>query len=129
MENASKALLIAAAVLVVILIIAFGMTIMNSSSDTTSQVSDIGASQAVQAFNAKFQGYKGNINASAARNLVILIKNSNEGNPSHTITMNGAVDEVTDVVDGTIYPVKFEYDNAGYILEVEIGEAGTTTTP
>ena len=34
MENASKALLIAAAVLIVILLIAFGMQIFNSASNT-----------------------------------------------------------------------------------------------
>jgi len=37
MENATKALLIAAAVLVVILIIAFGMRIFNSTKDSSGQ--------------------------------------------------------------------------------------------
>ncbi len=43
MENASKALLIAAAVLIVILIIAFGMRIFNSTSDTSRQAAETGA--------------------------------------------------------------------------------------
>ena len=42
MENATKALLIAAAVLIVILLIAFGMKIFNSTSDTTGQASAMG---------------------------------------------------------------------------------------
>ena len=42
MENATKALLIAAAVLIVILVIALGMRIFNSTSDTTGQASAMG---------------------------------------------------------------------------------------
>ena len=42
MENASKALLIAAAVLIVILLIAFGMRIFNSTSDVSGQATQTG---------------------------------------------------------------------------------------
>ena len=112
MENASKALLIAAAVLVVILIIAFGMTIMNSSSDTTSQVSEVGETQAVQAFNAKFQGYKGTINSDAARALQILVNKSNTNNPTHKIVLTITGGSIT---DGSVYKVTMTYGTDGYI--------------
>ena len=42
MENATKALLIAAAVLIVILLIAFGMRIFNSTSEVSTQSQSIG---------------------------------------------------------------------------------------
>ena len=42
MENATKALLIAAAVLIVILLIAFGMRIINSTSDVSGQATSTG---------------------------------------------------------------------------------------
>ena len=42
MENATKALLIAAAVLIVILLIAFGMRIFSSSSDVSTQATQTG---------------------------------------------------------------------------------------
>ena len=42
MENATKALLIAAAVLIAILLIAFGMRIFNSTSDVSGQAQDTG---------------------------------------------------------------------------------------
>ena len=42
MENASKALLIAAAVLIVILLIAFGMSIFNSTGDTSADAKAVG---------------------------------------------------------------------------------------
>ena len=53
MENASKALLIAAAVLVVILIIAFGMRIFNSTSDVSSQADQTGQALTDQASKAQ----------------------------------------------------------------------------
>ena len=42
MENASKALLIAAAVLIVILLIAFGMSVINSTGDATDKGKEVG---------------------------------------------------------------------------------------
>lgn len=62
MENASKALLIAAAVLIVILLIAFGMRIMNSSGNASSQAETTGkaiSSQATAAANAANTAIKG----------------------------------------------------------------------
>ena len=42
MENATKALLIAAGVLIVILLIAFGMSIFNSTGDTSADAQAVG---------------------------------------------------------------------------------------
>ena len=42
MENASKALLIAAAILIVILLIAFGVSVLNSSGDVGDQATSTG---------------------------------------------------------------------------------------
>ena len=49
MENATKALLIAAAVLIAILIISLGIVIYNQASETVKSVNM--SSQEVQAFN------------------------------------------------------------------------------
>lgn len=49
MENATKALLIAAAVLIVILLIAFGMKIFNSTSDVSGQATSTGKALGNQA--------------------------------------------------------------------------------
>lgn len=42
MENASKALLIAAAILIVIVLIAFGVSVLNSSGDVQSSATSTG---------------------------------------------------------------------------------------
>lgn len=48
MENASKALLIAAAILIVIVLIAFGVSVLNSSGDTQGQAASMGATLGTQ---------------------------------------------------------------------------------
>ena len=65
MENASKALLIAAAVLIVILIVAFAMRIFNSAGDTSKDAQQIGnaiTEQSGAASNSTMEamGYKYN---------------------------------------------------------------------
>ena len=57
MENATKALLIAAAVLVAILIISLGLVVYNMASKTIGSVNFSG--QEVTAFNDQFEQYRG----------------------------------------------------------------------
>lgn len=57
MENATKALLIAAAVLIAILIISLGIVIYNQASETINSVNMSG--QEIQAFNDQFLKYDG----------------------------------------------------------------------
>lgn len=52
MENATKALLIAAAVLIVILLIAFGMRIFTSTSDVSGQAGQTGEQISTQTNSA-----------------------------------------------------------------------------
>lgn len=57
MENATKALLIAAAVLIAILIISLGLVIYNQAAETVDSVNM--SSQQIQAFNDQFLKYNG----------------------------------------------------------------------
>ena len=88
MENASKALLIAAGVLIVILLIAFGMTILNSSGDTSAQIQEATSSQEMQAFNAKFTPYIGTgRSGSTIPNLLALVNATNKGTKDVTVVV------------------------------------------
>ena len=49
MENASKALLIAAAILIVIILIAFGMNVLKSTGDVGDQATSTGNAISTQA--------------------------------------------------------------------------------
>ncbi|MBQ2835543.1 MAG: hypothetical protein IJE68_01745 [Clostridia bacterium] len=58
MENATKALLIAAAVLVAILIISLGIGIFNTASEQAENAGDL-TQYEIQTFNDKFKKYEG----------------------------------------------------------------------
>ena len=60
MENASKALLIAGAILVVILIIAVGMIVYNSSKGTIDEAISQMSSTEKETFNSQFKQLAGN---------------------------------------------------------------------
>ena len=64
MENASKALIIAGAILLSILIIAIGMFIYNSAQSTINDSITSFSTQEIEAFNNNFESYKGNATGS-----------------------------------------------------------------
>ena len=59
MENASKALLIAAAILIVIILVAVGVKVLNSTSGSKDSASAIGESMSVAAYNSRIKSYAG----------------------------------------------------------------------
>ena len=87
MENASKALIIAGAILLAILLISLGIMIFNQAQDT---VSNSGMSQAeMQAFNNKFLKYEGSQKGSVVKSLIneVLASNADDSNPKITVTV------------------------------------------
>lgn len=104
MENATKALLIAAAVLIAILIISLGIVVYNRASETVSSVDMSG--QEIQAFNEKFLKYNGNNKRGTEVNALLkAVVNSNlsentNGNAGKIVTVTGAasVGSTTNVV-------------------------------
>lgn len=136
MENASKALLIAAAVLIVILLIAFGMRILNSNDDTGEQADQVAQSTSMQTFNARITQYAGkNKTGKSVRDLVTVINQTNETNPQHQIKIlttavvegsgsSASTDYKFKGTNNNRYTVGLKYDNkTGYITEVTIDES------
>lgn len=79
MENATKALLIAAAVLVAIIIISLGVSIVTSARDQISQSSNALDSAEVEAFNSKFKTYEGaSVSGTKVRSLANAVIQSNQ---------------------------------------------------
>lgn len=128
MENATKALLIAAAVLVAILIISLGLIVYNMASETIDSVNFSG--QEVTAFNDKFEQYRGeNKRGSEVNAMLKTALNSNlesiaagldpnDGAKFVTVNLNGtAVLQPTSAGLGTakantalLYTVEIQYD-------------------
>lgn len=125
MENATKALLIAAAVLIVILLIAFGMRIFNSTSDVGSRAETQAASTAVQAFNGQFSGFEGTISGTAIRNLQTAVAVSNQKNSSHQISISYTSPATATNIDPTLmYQVTLTLNQTtGYITGITVKKA------
>ena len=78
MENASKALVIAGAILISILIIAIGMYIYNSSTDSIQEGIGSMTTQQKEAFNANWTNYEGRQTGAQVKALINkLISNAN----------------------------------------------------
>ena len=91
MENASKALIIAGAILISILLIGIGIMVMNSINAPLDQAADEATAQAIRMFNDKFSSYSGQQTAASVKSLMTAIQASNGANSLNRISAsNGA---------------------------------------
>lgn len=114
MENASKALLIAGAILVCILLIGIGMLVYQSAQGTISEAVSQMNSQEKEAFNSQFSQYAGN-NRSGSQVKALLQKVS-----SNNVTNEG--------VDGKVVSVSFDSTGAGNNVKAPEQKTGATDT-
>ena len=91
MENASKALLIAASVLIAIVLIAFGVSVLNSTKGTGDNVKQTMTATEIAAFNSRFSAYAGTTRTAAqAKALanVVIAHNATEADANKEVTLN-----------------------------------------
>ena len=127
MENASKALLIAGAILLAILLISLGIMIFNQGQDT---VNNSGMSQAaITAFNNKFLKYEGVQKGSVVKSLVneALASGADETSPKVTVKLGDEeITNTSDVNTKRQYEVELGYsesgENKGYVDEITLTE-------
>ena len=112
MENASKALIIAGAILLAILIISLGILIYNQASSvvTDNSMDEV----AISTFNNKFTNYAGSQRGSTVRALVQQVNASNAAkeNASKQITLSG-VSDISTIDTGAMYTVTIGYSTTG----------------
>ena len=134
MENASKALIIAGAILLSILIIALGVFVFNQAKSAMGNVNL--SEQEVAAFNSKFESYQGKQKGSSAKALVSVIKNYNKTTEKEfvDVTTSGSASGnkedfassepsyPNDILAGKTYEVSFDYNKMGQITKVYIIE-------
>ena len=81
MENASKALIIAGAILISILLISVGIMVMNSTSGTQEQMVSQMSGAEIQSFNNQFSSYIGTgKSATDVKTLFEIVQASNKTN-------------------------------------------------
>lgn len=143
MENASKALIIAGAILLSIAIIGVGMFVYNSVSDTITDAADMSQDE-INTYNQTFANYEGTRNGTQVKQLCTAIRShntSNQADPSLQIIL--VEGEATDgpgpsslgesgtttaeintirnsILSGRQYNVTLGYDTAGRITHVGI---------
>ena len=133
MENASKALIIAGAILLAILIIGLGVMIFRQASGVVD--SNAMDEVAVSSFNQKFEQYAGdNIRGANVNALLSSVKQNNNtysGDTSKQITVqvtasnwNGNKDATGKALTGKSYKVTCDTDaKSGYITKITIADA------
>lgn len=131
MENASKALIIAGAILISILLISVGVIIMNQTSKVTDGVGGSVDTMAIETFNSQFLNYEGEKkNAQQVKALVSKVNASNATNEvtSDTQEKYVSIDWKDGLDPSTLkttqkYTVKMDYAGTGYINKVTISKS------
>lgn len=93
MENATKALLIAASVLIVLVLIGVGLKILSSTSGVTNQVGDVSTSMSASIFNSQFSSYFSSSTSGAQVKALIQKIIANNQNSSHIIAVTTTTGE------------------------------------
>ena len=120
MENASKALIIAGAILISILLISVGIIIMNAINDPVKKGADTATSQAVEIFNSKFTGYAGQgVDYNTAKQCIIACNSTKGG--EHTVECEKTVGSLNSKAK---YNIDFEFADDGYITTCTIKQVG-----
>ena len=128
MENASKALIIAGAILVSILIIGLGMALINAVQEPMAEAEGQMTQQALRQFNDTFLKYGGKQKGSAIRSMIseVIASNAKEtkNGTNRTITVNTKTtaadisNTATSVVNSKEYTVTFGYDTNGAVNSI-----------
>jgi len=134
MENASKALVIAGAILVSILLISIGVLIINSTGDMTDRVGTTADTMAIETFNSQFTQYEGDaVSAANIKSLVSKVNASNATNDVTTgqekfvaVTWNDSLTAAT-LKTTQKYKVTLSYGTTGYVSGVTISKTTPTT--
>ena len=124
MENASKALIIAGAILLAIAIISLGLIVVNNTRGVADSANL--SEQEIQAFNAKFTPYEGsNKTGTQVKTLLQAVIASNQANgTSKQIAITGTqttdATNTTNIKNGGTYTVKLSYGTNGLVNSISI---------
>ena len=152
MENASKALIIAGAILLAIAIIAIAMFVFGTARDTVTEATSMSTTQ-IQAYNQPFEAYLGIVRGSNAKTLCSTVRDHNlaetdnsrkisvftedkgaeyssgnaEGSTAITVTEINKISG--NLGSGKTYKVSFGYDpDSGLLTAVYIVEVTESST-
>jgi len=127
MENASKALIIAGAILISILLISIGIMVIQSANGVIDSAGTTMDAQAKQTFNAQFQQYTGeSVRGSTVKTLLNAIIASN-GSNDQKVEIDGSLGTDPAAAVGSVsasakYKVTFTTTTDGVINKISINK-------
>lgn len=129
MENASKALLIAGSILIVILIIGVGMLVYTSMQGTIDEGLRQMSNQEKDIFNQQFLQYEGTKNGSNVKALRSKVESNNsqleENDPRYVKWADGSID-ITKINTALTYNVEVKDTNGdGLMDEITVTQKST----
>lgn len=136
MENATKALLIAAAVLIAIVLIAVGIKILSSTQGVTGEVEKVSDAMGKSVFNSQFTDYMGTQNGTQVKSVLSKAAATYRSNSPRKVyvTVNGgagltggtynSANEIATVMSAlkvtSNYTIGVTYDSEGYVASITI---------
>ena len=98
----------------------------NTEQETSNNMLDSMKKAEIQAFNDRFEKYKGNINGAMVKSLLQDIQTSNASDMENQVKIEGTISSIMEVSDIEItqkYEVSLSYDNNGRVNSVKIENA------
>lgn len=146
MENASKALIIAGAILLALLLISIGVYILNTTGSMQTSVEKQSQTVAIRTFNSNFIAYEGKtMPASQVKALMTLITSSNasNGHANKKITEvsnenryvylesgEGCITNPSEINARAVYDVEITgYSAGGYVNSIRVKGTSITSNP
>ena len=114
MENATKALIIAAAILIAIVLISLGVFVLGQGSTMVQENSDMTEVQ-VSAYNSKWEAYFGNkVSATKAKQLINAVNQQQTEDDSKKVELAGigCITSVDSIEAGKTYKIEAESTSA-----------------
>ena len=127
MENATKALLIAAAILIAIILISMGIAVVRQGQEAVQSI-DMSEAE-ILAHNSKFTNYAGsNVSGSEVKVLLGIVLSHNQSAEEGakvtvsggTITQNATASSIATVSTTSRYTVECEMANGGIVNNIKI---------
>lgn len=126
MENATKALLISASVLIVIVIIALGIRLLNSSQGVANDVDKVTTAAGLSMHNSQYTDYEGIQTGAEVKALLNKAAATHRNGSLHKVNVN-TYTTANDIASfrstiqvNSTYTVSVEYDSEGYVCKVNV---------
>ncbi len=128
MENASKALIIAGAILISIILISIGIIVVQSAGEVTDRASTSMDQQAITIFNQQFKDYEGDAQRGTnVKTLIGIVSGNNTSNPNDLVSVTyGTNADKTAVADLDVIRQSIK-NSSRYDIKCTTGAQGQIT--